>query len=81
MSTDPFDGVVPTPEQAYADAPAYEEEMQAILNLIDRFSGAGRSFFTDREFLLRQAGLIDRTALRPAQVEVTSLLAPGNSRR
>ncbi|MCX5215948.1 hypothetical protein OG689_43195 [Kitasatospora sp. NBC_00240] len=62
--------------------PRTRRRLQAILNLIDRFSGAGRSFFAEREFLLRQAGLIDRTALRPAQVdEVTSLLAPGNSRR
>jgi len=53
----------PEPTEAYANAPDFMTENQAVINIGLAAAAEGRQLDTDREWLLRQAALIDRTAL------------------
>ncbi|MEU2630752.1 hypothetical protein ABZ641_27565, partial [Kitasatospora sp. NPDC007106] len=54
----------PTPEEAYADAPAPHVETAAMLNLARANHGTPQMH--DREWVMRHAALLDRTMLPAA---------------
>ncbi|WP_329492603.1 hypothetical protein OG618_37635 (plasmid) [Kitasatospora sp. NBC_01246] len=54
----------PTPAEAYTAAPDHPTEMQAIINIGTAAAAAGERLDQHRPWLLRQAAVIDRTALQ-----------------